>query len=451
MSKIKLNTARSLTFAFLAATGLLATGQVQAVPSMARQTGYECSKCHTVFPELTRFGRQFKLGGFAMSSEKWDAAPFLQRIPVSALLQVSQTQTNNTHTDGAMPEDFPRNRETIAQAAGFYYAGKITDSSGALIQYNYDGFEKKWGMEMFDLRYAKGMTVGDSEKEFDWGVTLNNSPTVSDIYNSTPMWAFPHTDSGIVMPAASTLIDMMLASQVGGVGVYGLWDETFYGEVAAYRKAKPGFFRFMAIGDSVETVLSGYAPYWRFAWQKEAGPHSFEIGTYGMVGKVLSDAEDSSSGSDRFTDYGLDGSYQYIKGDHIFSAHATWIHENQDWNSSYPMGLRSNPSTDLNTTRVDFHYFFQRQWGAGLQFFRTSGGSDQLGYNSGEPVMGSANGSPNSRGWTGEVNWLPIQNIKVALRYTAYDQFNGGGSNYDGFGRSASDNNGVYLLVWALF
>ena len=35
--------------------------------------------------------------------------------------------------------------ETIIQAAGFYYGGKFTDNSGALIQYNYDG-ENSTGM-----------------------------------------------------------------------------------------------------------------------------------------------------------------------------------------------------------------------------------------------------------------------------------------------------------------
>ena len=32
-----------------------------AVPSFARQTGMACAACHTVFPELTPFGREFKL------------------------------------------------------------------------------------------------------------------------------------------------------------------------------------------------------------------------------------------------------------------------------------------------------------------------------------------------------------------------------------------------------
>jgi hypothetical protein len=233
-------------FAFAAAVALLALTMqsAQATPSMARLTGYACARCHTAFPELTPFGRQFKLGGFAMSSQKWDAAPFLQRQPVSALLQVSRTETNKIDMDGAMSDRFPRDRETIVQAAGVYYGGKITDNSGALIQYNYNGIKRKWSMEMFDVRYANGVTLAG--KELSYGVTLNNSPMLSDLYNSTPMWGFPHTDSPVVMPAASTLTDMVLGSQVGGIGAYGMWDDRFYGEFATYRTAKTGIFRFMA-------------------------------------------------------------------------------------------------------------------------------------------------------------------------------------------------------------
>jgi hypothetical protein len=38
----------------------------QAVPSFARQTGMACEACHTVWPELTHFGRVFKANGFAL-------------------------------------------------------------------------------------------------------------------------------------------------------------------------------------------------------------------------------------------------------------------------------------------------------------------------------------------------------------------------------------------------
>ena len=37
-----------------------------AVPSFARQTGMNCVACHTSFPELTPFGREFKLNGYTL-------------------------------------------------------------------------------------------------------------------------------------------------------------------------------------------------------------------------------------------------------------------------------------------------------------------------------------------------------------------------------------------------
>ena len=40
---------------------LLIVSNANAVPSFARQTGMNCVACHTSFPELTPFGREFKL------------------------------------------------------------------------------------------------------------------------------------------------------------------------------------------------------------------------------------------------------------------------------------------------------------------------------------------------------------------------------------------------------
>ncbi len=42
----------------------------RAVPSFARQTGMTCAACHTVFPELTPFGREFKLNGYVLDNIK---------------------------------------------------------------------------------------------------------------------------------------------------------------------------------------------------------------------------------------------------------------------------------------------------------------------------------------------------------------------------------------------
>ncbi|HEX8012303.1 MAG TPA: hypothetical protein VF814_15415 [Casimicrobiaceae bacterium] len=428
--------------------GFLMSASVEAVPSMARQTGMPCAVCHTVYPELTPFGRAFKLGGFSLSTPKGPDASIFDKVPVAALLQVSRTATKNTGTEEAMSEDFPRDRETIIQAAGVYYGGKIFDNLGALVQYNYDGIERRWGVEMVDVRYGSTTTVAD--KGLTWGVSMNNTPTLADIYNSTPMWAFPHTEDASLMPAANPVIDMTLASQVGGFSLYGLLDSTWYGELGAYRTANSGFFRFMGLGVPTETVVDGTSPHWRLAWQKDDAPHSFAIGTHGMVAKVFADTEEQSLGSDRFRDIAFDAQYQYITDEHQFSAHATWIHEKQEWKTSFDQGLSSSPSTTLKSFKADLHYYFRRQVGGGVEYFQIRGDTNDLRYNTGEAVMGSANGSPNSRGWLFELNWLPIQNLKLGARYTAYQQFNGASDNYDGFGRNAKDNNSVFVYAWLL-
>jgi hypothetical protein len=229
-----------------------------------------------------------------------------------------------------------------------------------------------------------------------------------------------------------------------------MWNDLIYAEVGAYRTTARGAFRFLGAGRPTDLVVTGNNPYWRFALQHESGKHSVEVGTFGLRTKMQLDAADLSAGTNSFNDYGLDASYQYIFGDHAFSTHATWIHETQRWDASFPQGMTSNASDSLTTFRADVHYFFKRRWGGILQYFRTSGSQDMLLYNTGDVVMGSFNGSPDSNGWVAEANYLPADRIKLAVRYTAFQTYNGASTNYMP-GRSASDNNNVFVLAWILF
>ena len=61
---------RMIFSAFAFGVCLLATAPSWAVPSFARQTGMTCAACHTVFPELTPFGREFKLNGYVLDNIK---------------------------------------------------------------------------------------------------------------------------------------------------------------------------------------------------------------------------------------------------------------------------------------------------------------------------------------------------------------------------------------------
>ena len=117
---------RILAAVFLLMSWILAVPDALAVPSMGRQTGFECSRCHTVFPELTPFGRQFKLGAFSDSSAKWEERRLLERLPISAALQVSRTATRETAAGGAMPADFPLDKQVIVQTAALYSAERFS-------------------------------------------------------------------------------------------------------------------------------------------------------------------------------------------------------------------------------------------------------------------------------------------------------------------------------------
>ncbi|MGE5174718.1 MAG: hypothetical protein ACM3MD_12910, partial [Betaproteobacteria bacterium] len=57
-----------IAITILAVSLLLPLSKARAVPSFARQAGMECSACHTVFLELTPFGRSFKVRGYTMTN-----------------------------------------------------------------------------------------------------------------------------------------------------------------------------------------------------------------------------------------------------------------------------------------------------------------------------------------------------------------------------------------------
>ena len=86
-----------------------------------------------------------------------------------------------------------------------------------------------------------------------------------------------------------------------------------------------------------------------------------------------------------------------------------------------------------------------------MQDFQTKGDADTGLYAPGNAVTGSANGKPDSKGIRVEAMYTPWENTRFALQYTAYSKFNGDKTNYDGLGRSAKDNNTLYLLSWFMW
>ncbi|OGT22220.1 MAG: hypothetical protein A2V90_04825 [Gammaproteobacteria bacterium RBG_16_57_12] len=401
-------------------------GTAQAIPSFARQTGMPCSACHTVFPQLTAFGRDFKLNGYTLSSGE-------RRLPpLAAGVQLTYTRL------GEAGQELDGKKPRVPQSASLYYGGRITEKLGAFAQLAYED-EEDFALEMADIRYADQTTFG--RRNLLYGLTLNNMPTLQDVWNSTPVYMFPYEPTAIAPePAAGLGLSMPLSMRVVGLGVYTLWDNAVYVELTGYRSRDGG-----EMGE-----LMDVAPYWRLAYTGQRESASYAAGAYGISGKTRLDAADPMAMMlgmmQEYRDVALDAQYQYVDDPHIVTAYATWIRRRTEYGDS----MTGAAARDLDILRLNAGYVYQRMYGVTLGYFAVRGDADPALYPPGE-VEGSASGRPDTRGAVLEFDYLPQLQTKLALQYTAYDEFNGASTNYDGFGRDARDNNTLYLLANFMF
>jgi hypothetical protein len=464
-----------LRFPALALAGLAAlasAGTAQAVPSFARQTGMACEACHTVFPQLTHFGRMFKANGYTLDNLKpvrgvtatRDEMLALTGLPpISMMVQASETWLARPLPDITATGSAQNGSVGLPQQISLFYAGKIAPQLGAFIQITYGNDSGTFGIDNADVRYANSVVL-PQDKSLVYGITLNNNPTVQDLWNSTPAFGFPFASTNAsVSPLAATAIDGTFGQDVAGIGAYAFWNESLYAEFGAYRSAKQGAANPITgaaapLDGATSNVVNGVAPYFRLAWEKQWSRHSLEVGVYGMDIKLYPggtpDAPVALTGpGNRFRDLAQDLQYQYLSDEHQVTVAATRIHERMQLDASFASGSSANAANDLTTLRVDGTWYWRRKLGITAGLFSTTGSTDAALYAAdpvapGIGVVNSASNRPDTSGWMAEVNYVPWLNVKLSLQYTAYGKFNGGSSNYDGLGRSASDNNTAYALLW---
>jgi len=470
------NTSRSrydLIWVCLAlAAGLPSTSW--AVPSFARQTGMACAACHTVFPELTPFGREFKLNGYVLDNIKQitgidtsarQTLAINSLPPISMNVEISYTRTGEPLPDSAIKGALAKDGDLLfPDQVSFFYAGKIADGLGAFIQLTYDGAADHFGLDNTDIRYAHHFSFGGAngnDHDLILGVTLNNNPTVQDVWNTTPAWGYPFASSSTAPgPVTSAKVDNGaggFGQTVGGLGVYVWLDDHFYIEVTNYDSSIPGGAH--PLDSTQADVVNGLAPYWRVAYEQRWDRNSLEVGAFGLDASTHPGAGTPLQGpTDKFKDAAADVQYQFIGENHFFTFLGTYIHESQTLDASVLDGFAANDRNRLNTVKVAGEYYYRRLIGGTVSHFSTNGGSDALLYGQvcaacalPTPVVGSATGSPDARGYVLELDYLPWLNTKLQTQYVGYQKFNGGTTNYDGNGRSASNNNTLFVLVWIAF
>jgi hypothetical protein len=430
--------------------GLFA-GTAQSVPLYARQMGnMQCVMCHAGgnFPELTPFGRKFKALGYSLGSST---------VPLSAMVVANYNRLKNQNGTDNPGTDLEHDRQTQVQTISLFTGGKIVENAGAFVQWTYDPVAHHSALDNTDIRYAKSAKIAGADAV--WGITLNNNPTVQDLYNSTPAWGYPYNVPGGAFQGfgAQPAVFGSVAHQVAGLGLYIDWNDFIYAELAGYRTASGVFSVFRkgtfnsdpTSGGPGPYAVRGTSPYWRLAFHGATGAHDWEVGGFGFDAKQYSDSYNRDSPVTRFSDVAIDGQYHYTAGNLLYTATGTLVHERQRYDSSMVGVAVDKERNTLNWRQLKLGLGYLSKYQGSVAFFGSSGSADSLLYASNTEMR------PDTRGSIIELSYLPHPQVKLGMQYIRYSRFNGASTNYDASGtftnRNASDNNTVSLFVWTAF
>ncbi len=432
----------------------------RAVPSFALQTGQPCTACHigAYGPQLTAFGRAFKIGGYVQTGgQGWTS-----NIPLSIMAFGSFTNTGRKQPAPPANHYNTNDNATIDQINAFL-GGHIGDHLGGLIQGTYSGISHGFNLDNTDVRSA--FTVPFGKTDLLLGVDVNNGPTVQDPYNSTYAWGYPYVSSRLApTPAAQPLLAGGLSGNSVGVTTYAWYDRALYVEAGGYKTLSHQVLS--TIGDPYGPGATAHvAPYARVAYEWDWAGQSAHVGGI-FLRSALNPASgayasDRVDGSNTYTDTALDAGYQYL-GDGTWTASALGIfnHEHDRLSAFTSLGGSSQAENTLNQSRVSLSSYYLQTYGATIAWQESWGTANPLLYPA-APVVGSRNGRPSSNAFILEADYVPFGkanswgapwvNLKLGVQYIAYTQFNGAARNYDGFGRNASDNDTLYLFAWLIF
>jgi len=411
-------------------------------------------------PELTPFGRRFKLNGYTLTTrpalvndidDYKRNTVWLTDLPGVAIL----AQIGYDHYDRAPPDTgnpYPAHAQSdtyqFPDQFSLVYAGAISDRVGGWLQLTYNGQAGSVGIDNIDLRYTDH-TVNNS---WLWGITANNYLTFQDVWNGFGSYALPNFNtvtlwSGGVAGAglSGPIINALGPGTVGGIGAYAFYNDSLYFEFSEYHSALAGGAS--PTTDSASLAANGgavdrFAPYARIAYERDWGYHSAEIGASALyvnwipsvgyisaqqalaataAGNTYTPAQTFYPGAtNRYTDLSVDWQYQY-NGDHDiygFMGHVT--HEQQQnspllvaatfTGASSP--IYTNPTDNLTQLLVTAEYFRDRRFGGLVSFTRTTGTSD--------PLANGGNGSPANQFEVFELDYVPWLNFRFILQYNAY-------------------------------
>jgi hypothetical protein len=241
-----------------------------------------------------------------------------------------------------------------------------------------------------------------------------------------------------------------------GVTAYTWIDSQIYAEFGGYQSPNARLLTRLGVDPTDPGNIQGVAPYGRVAYQKNLGDRNFSVGAFWLHANLYPGHVETTGFTDHYTDLGLDASYQHFAANKdVFTVNGRYTYESERPDASRALGLASNDLDTLEDFRVDASYYWRNKIGLSAQVFDTWGSSDALLYS------GNNTPRPDSSGvllqldetpWgAGDSPFGPQFNLRVGVQYTAYFRFDGATTNFDGFGRNASDNDTLRVFAWVYY
>jgi hypothetical protein len=379
----------------------------QAVPSYSRQIQKPCTACHTIWPNLNQYGRQFKVKAYTDVSPDWkmitkDRLNLLYILPVSARA-TSFLYTKEKNKEAGIDKDSTK----IPDSAALFIASRVHDYFGVFSSIEFSDREFHFPVFKMAAQYPLGDNTvglvgfrGGSASADPFNSLGGRDRTLAFGDESTPNvltkgWTFKFSDEGNL-----------------GVVAHGYFlGNRLYAAAGAMRGGRSedvsGGILLNASGGADVAESDPFDGYFRLAWDQKlpAGAVTFGVAHYAGDQKIRESPLSlqlpfRSKVRRTYVDASLE---QNFGEDHLVEVQAL-----------YGMGREKNVFGGDEVRKFDgFHvegsYFYQRMVGliAAYNFLNNKG------------VLASDITGDDKRAnqWLVSVNFLPWLNTKLALQY----------------------------------
>ena len=441
----------------------------KAIPSYSRQTGLSCATCHTVFPHLTPFGRDFKLHGYvsnntqlisdhASTSDTASQGRTILEFPATPMVSARISSRWNYQQGGgnglvphgvvtagqgfiSSPDGYG-DKDLLDYLAGssIYIAGEITPRLGSFIEFGGPDDEGGTvGLGMFDVALVSpDETVAG--QNFVYGIRAEDALAAGDPSNTIGTWGL--TASLMGLSTHNTLFDPGTAFMEGGelFGMLGDFDGGgLYASVGVYRptanQTANGYVQGAISGSGTFDGVNGVNSYVRVSYYlPPIGKNTYtEIGGFGYFGRLNMTASQAAvlvnlDYIDNYYNLGFDFQAQYIGNNNLIELFG--LLQSQRDGAFYGVdGFTGLPGNGIAVSRQGFgvkaDYYYNSLIGTYVKYlYQTSRQLKDMN------VSGAIVG----------VGCFPWENVNLKLERTFFSTYNIGAAQYGAYVLAGAPN-----------